>query len=139
MDLSDRGLAQPGLARGDMARWQTTWVDPYLNTLFQTITAQPGRRADLNALLCALLPVHTIAKAWGIADDDIERVHELAITQLTAGGDYAAAIRAAEELAGLLREEIQRRRVEPADDLISLMCTAEVVDDEHHPTSAKDV
>src|SRR3954468_593016 len=23
-----RGLAQPGLARGDMARWQSTWVDP---------------------------------------------------------------------------------------------------------------
>jgi cytochrome P450 len=125
-----RGLAQPGLARGDMARWQTTWVDPYLDALFDTITAQPGRRADLNSLLCSLLPVHTIAKAWGIAEADIDRVHELAITQLTAGGDYAAAIRAAEELAGLLREQIELRRVEPADDLISLMCTAEVVDDD---------
>jgi len=125
-----RGLAQPGLARGDMARWQATWVDPYLARLVETITAQPDHRADLNELLCALLPVHTIAKAWGIDDTDIDRVHELAITQLTAGGDYAAAIRAADELASLLREQIERRRVEPADDLISLMCTAEVVDDD---------
>jgi cytochrome P450 len=125
-----RGLAQPGLARGDMARWQATWVDPYLDELFERIAAQPGRRADLNPLLCALLPVHTIAKAWGIEEADIDRVHELAITQLTAGGDYAAAIRAAEELAGLLREQIARRRVAPADDLISLMCNAEVVDDD---------
>ena len=125
-----RGLAQPGLTRGDMVRWQATWVDPYLDRLFDRITAEPDRRADLNVLLCSLLPVHTIAKAWGIADADIDRVHELAITQLTAGGDYAAAIRAAEELAGLLREQIELRRVEPADDLISLMCTAEVVDDD---------
>jgi cytochrome P450 len=128
-----RGLAQPGLARADMARWQATWVDPYLARLFETIRAQPGQRADLNARLCSLLPVHTIAKAWGIADTDIDRVHELAISQLTPSGDYAAAIRAAEELAGLLREQIAQRRVEPADDLISLMCTAEVVDDDGDP------
>jgi cytochrome P450 len=124
-----RGLAQPGLARGDMARWQATWVEPYLAELFERITAQPARRADLNPMLCALLPVHTIAKAWGIADADIDRVHDLAITQLTAGGDHAAALRAAEELANLLRSRIDLRRVEPADDLISLMCCAEVVDD----------
>jgi cytochrome P450 len=125
-----RGLAQPGLARGDMARWQTVWVDPYLARLFETITTQADHRADLNTQLCSLLPVHTIAKAWGIADADIDRVHELAISQLTPSGDHAAAIRAAEELAGLLREQIAHRRVEPADDLISLMCTAEVVDDD---------
>ena len=98
--------------------------------LFEAITAQPDHRADLNALLCSLLPVHTIAKAWGIADADIDRVHELAISRLTPSGDYAAAIRAADELAGLLRDQIAQRRIEPADDLISLMCTAEVVDDD---------
>jgi len=125
-----RGLAQPGLARSDMARWQATWVDPYVAELFETIAAQPDRRADLNPLLCSLLPVHTIAKAWGIADADIDRVHELAISQLTPSGDYAKAMTAADELAGMLREQIALRRVEPADDLISLMCTAEVVDED---------
>src|SRR5262249_31799405 len=125
-----RGLAQPGLARGDMARWQATWVDPYLDQLFETITAGERDRAELNELLCSLLPVHTIAKAWGIAQADIDRVHELAITQLTAGGDYARAISSAHELAGLLRDQIALRRVDPADDLISLMCTAEVVDED---------
>ncbi len=125
-----RGLAQPGLARGDMARWQATWVDPYLDELFDAISAEPERRADLNPLLCARLPVHTIAKAWGIEDSDIERVHELAVTQLSAGGDVEAAMRASAELAGLLREQVAIRRVEPADDLISLMCNAEFADDD---------
>ena len=125
-----RGLAQPGLTRADMARWQSTWVDPYLAMLFAAITAPPTHRADLNTTLCALLPVHTIAKAWGIDDHDIDVVHELAISQLSPGGDLETAMRAAEQLASILRVQIASRRVAPSDDLISLMCTAEVADDD---------
>ena len=39
-----RGLAQPGLTRADMARWQSTWVDPYLAQLFAEIVAEPDRQ-----------------------------------------------------------------------------------------------
>jgi cytochrome P450 len=123
-----------------MARWQATWVDPYLDELFDSLTTEPERRVDLNARLCALLPVHTIAKAWGIEESDIERVHELAVTQLSAGGDIEAAMRASEELGEILRAQVAVRRVDPAEDLISLMCSAEVADEDgerHQLTDAE--
>jgi cytochrome P450 len=129
-----RGLAQPGFARSDMARWQATWVQPYVDELLDEIAADAPGPVDLYLRLCARMPVHTIAMAWGVAEDDIPRVHELAVRQLSPGGDPAPAVAAATEIAVLLRDEIARRRVDPGDDLISLMCAAELVDDDgaHH-------
>ena len=125
-----RALAQPGLTRNDMVRWRATWVQPIVDELIDEILDESTGSTDLYLSLCARMPVHTIARAWGIVDADMSRVHELAVLQLSPANDPAGAVAAAGQMADLLRVAIAHRRVEPGDDLISLMCTAELVEED---------
>jgi cytochrome P450 len=85
---------------------------------------------DLYAELCAKVPVFTIASSFGVAEKDVPHFHELAVLQAGAVGTPADRLRAAEEIADYLKEVIERRRKDPADDLIGLLCSIEIEDPE---------
>jgi cytochrome P450 len=87
-----------------------------------------GGPVDLYAELCAKVPVFTIASAFGVAAEDVPRFHELAVTQTGVTGTIEDRMRAAQEIADSLEDVIERRRVEPSDDLIGLLCKVEIED-----------
>ncbi|MGH3439847.1 MAG: cytochrome P450 [Sciscionella sp.] len=78
------------------------------------------------------LPVKVIMRLMGVSDDneDFRRWYRAIVDY---SGNFAqdpvvtrAGLRAGEELAEFLNQRIRRRRADPGDDLISLLCTSEV-------------
>ncbi|MDG2306743.1 MAG: cytochrome P450 [Candidatus Binatia bacterium] len=125
-----RELVQPSLLRGQVERWCERWIQPTIDRILDECAARGGR-VDLYAELCAHLPVYTIASSFGVAREDVAHFHELAI--LAVGGASGApgnAMRASEEIADYLRKVVGDRRVEPKDDLISVLCQAEMRDED---------
>ncbi|MBM4270362.1 MAG: cytochrome P450 [Deltaproteobacteria bacterium] len=123
-----RELAQPALLRGQVERWRERWIEPTANRILEDCVATGGR-VDLYSKLCAHLPVHTIASSFGIAAADVPHFHELAIRAV--GGvmtNPLDAFQASQEIAVYLRRVVAERRIEPQDDLISILCAAEMRD-----------
>jgi cytochrome P450 len=123
-----RELAQPALLRGQVERWSERWIQPTADRILDDCVASGGRQ-DLYAKLCAHIPVYTIASSFGIAGDDVPHFHELAIRAV--GGvvaDPLDALRASQEIAVYLQRVVAERRANPRDDLISVLCTAEMRD-----------
>jgi cytochrome P450 len=122
-----RALVQPSFTRKEMARWQARWVQPAVDSILDRLVEE-DEPFDLYDALCSKVPVFTIASAYGVAPEEVPRFHELAVTTVSSGVTPEERVAAAEEIADSLRETIERRRVEPADDLIGLLCNIEVAD-----------
>jgi cytochrome P450 len=122
-----RALVQPAFTRREMELWRERWVQPTVDRILDTLIERGGP-ADLYAELCAKVPVFTIARSFGVAPEDVPRFHELAVTQTGVVGTVQDRVRAAEEIATSLKQVIEQRRVEPGDDLIGLLCQAELED-----------
>jgi cytochrome P450 len=123
-----RELVQPALVRGQVERWRERWIQPTIDRILDNCVERGGR-VDLYTELCAHLPVYTIASSFGVAGDDVTKFHELAIRAVGGVSDVADAMRAAEEIAAYLRGVIADRRAHPKDDLISVLCSAEMRDE----------
>jgi len=124
-----RALVQPSFTRKEMERWRARWVQPAVDAILDALVADGGG-CDLYDELSSKVPVFTIASAYGVAPDDVPRFHELAVTTVSSGVTLEERVAAADAIAEDLRETIERRRVEPADDLIGLLCNIEVEDAE---------
>lgn len=122
-----RALVQPAFTRREMESWQQRWVEPIVDEILDALVARSGP-VDLYAELCAKVPVFTIASSFGAEPEDVPRFHELAVTFATAAGTPADRLRASDEIAVYLKQVIERRRKEPRDDLIGLLCAVEVED-----------
>jgi cytochrome P450 len=124
-----RELAQPAFIRSEVDSWRERWVQPTVDRILAEILARGGP-ANLYSELCAHLPVYTIASAFGVAGEDVQRFHELAIRAVGSMGDPADAMSASREIATYLRKVVADRRVNPKDDLISVLSNAEMRDAE---------
>jgi pimeloyl-[acyl-carrier protein] synthase len=86
---------------------------------------------DVIADLAVPLTVTVIAEMLGVPVEDRERIRALSqeiafgLDALPLGGDIATLIEASQALTGYLRAVIERRRAEPADDLLSALVEAE--------------
>ena len=104
----------------------------------ERITRPPARPAwpdedevDLVARLTMPLPALVIMSMLGVADDYLDRIKAwsddimlfIGSAQDTPG-KYELARRGAHEMAAFFREEIERRRAEPGDDLLTLLISA---------------
>jgi len=124
-----RALVQPAFTRKEMEGWRERWVQIAVSEILDELIERGGP-VDLYAELCAKVPVFTIASSFGVAPEDVSHFHELAVTTVGAVTTPEVRARAAEEIAGYLKRVIERRRVEPGDDLIGLLCTVEIEDPE---------
>ena len=124
-----RALVQPAFTRKEMEGWQKRWVQPAVDKILDDLT-QRGGPVDLYAELCAKVPVFTIASSFGVDPADVPRFHELAVTTVGAVTSPEVRARAAAEIAEYLKRVIERRRVDPGDDLIGLLCNVEIEDPE---------
>jgi cytochrome P450 len=122
-----RALAQPAFAVKTMQSWEHRWLAPTLERLVGELPAQG--RADLYGDYCAKFPVRTIAGSFGVPPADAEQFH-LWVLQFTGGGTPAQAVEAVGAFDRYLTQVLEERRASPAGDVISLLASSEIVDDQ---------
>jgi cytochrome P450 len=120
-----RALAQPAFAAATLRSWEVRWLGPILERLLTDLAAR--RRADLYMGYSARFPAHTIGSAFGVSEDDVDQIHDWVIrTQTNMPANQSAE--AGARLTAYFRPIIEDRRSRPADDVISLLVTSDLVD-----------
>lgn len=121
-----RGLIQPAFKRRVVEEWQEKWLQPKIDELVDKINSQ--KAADLFTELCALVPVHTIVSAFGISTENVEEFHQDVIVATSTGSAPEDQFAAIQRVAAHLKAVIAKRRVEPQDDLLSMLASKEFED-----------
>ncbi|MFJ2769360.1 cytochrome P450 [Streptomyces sp. NPDC087300] len=116
--LAHRALVSPAL-RGRALEALAAGTARTAHVLARRIAGR--QEADLVAEFCHWLPAAAAVAALGLPYEDAARVQELCRGGLThlGGGPHHA-------LDACLRPHLARRRAHPGDDLLSVLCTAEV-------------
>jgi cytochrome P450 len=122
-----RALVQPAFANRTMTRWQSAWLEPILDQLIAGLGQRP--KAELYMDYCARFPAHTIARSFGIESANVEETHDL-VLRMSADADPASAAAAGRRVAELIGSAIADRRKTPQDDVISVLATSELVDED---------
>ena len=118
-----RGLAQPSFVPKKAEWWIARWIRDTAQALIDGFEADG--RAELNVDYDAAIPTLTITGSFGLAVEDALAVRAAAQVGFAGGLDT---------LAGFVMPIIAARRQEPQDDLISVLCQAEMTDERgrHH-------
>lgn len=119
-----RKLLQQSFRRSIVERWADELIEPTTDYLINRLAAKG--RGDLIKDLAAPLPFRVTARMLGIGGQDFTRFFRLACEILHIGFDPGAAFAAKDELTTFLLEQIEDRRRNPTDDMISMMVHAEV-------------
>ncbi len=112
-----RTLVQPSFVPGRAVWWMQNWISNTVDQLIDSFAAE--RAVDLNVEFCAPIPLLTITGSFGITVAEALDVR----AAVTSDGQDAAT------LARLLVPIIAARRIEPGDDLISVLVRAELADE----------
>ncbi len=108
-----RGLVQPSFMPAKARWWIEHWIEDTVQMLIDGFV--DDGRAELNVDFCAAIPVLTITGSFGVPID--------------RALDIRASMTKPAELVGLLAPIVAARREAPGDDLISVLVTAEMVDE----------
>lgn len=104
--------------------WRQRWIHDIVEALVQRLATQD--RAELNLEFCARIPVHTITRAVGVDGDD-SLVFRHALLKSSSPRVSAETRRESSAIVDrMLREAIAKRRVEPADDILTGLVQAEL-------------
>jgi cytochrome P450 len=127
-----RALAQPGFSP-KRSQW---WIDRWIAALVDEAVSgfEDRGHAELNAELCARIPLQTITSSFGLTREEALDFREGAEGGAMRGDpDYdeeLAAVRH-ERATAMLRRVIEDRRVNPQDDVITLLVQSEIEEDGH--------
>jgi cytochrome P450 len=116
-----RALVQPSFVPKKAEWWISQWIHTTVHALIDGFI--DDGKAELNVDFDAAIPVLTITGSFGIPVDDALTIRESLGRQCTDG---------LTALADYLMPIIADRRINPQDDLISVLCQAEVDDDGVH-------
>jgi cytochrome P450 len=114
-----RALAQPSFVPKKAEWWISKWIHETVHSLIDNI--EPDGHAELNVDFDAAIPILTITGSFGFSVDQA-----LDVRQAVSGGFAAEA----QKLAQYLMPVIEARRNNPQDDLISVLCQAEITDED---------
>jgi cytochrome P450 len=117
--LSYRKTLQPMFFKvRTMTWWRERWINEIVGALIERLQTQD--RAELNLDYCARVPVHTVTRAIGMEGDD-SLVFRNALMKMQGTGRVTPEIQrqSSETVWRMLQELIEKRRVEPADDVVS--------------------
>jgi len=120
-----RALVQPAFSP-KRAQW---WIDNWIGSLVdEAVSAFENHgHAELNAELCARIPLQTITASFGLT-----REEALDFRQQTGEGmasDAGAALSRHERTTAMLKRVIEERRAEPQDDVITMLVESEIEED----------
>jgi cytochrome P450 len=121
-----RAVVQPMFIRPKAQTWwKQNWIDEAVNVLLDRFRGRKG--ADLNQELCARLPVYIVTRGIGMSGDDALNFREqLLRSTILSRKDPQAAMRAAAEVARMLKELIVARREKPGDDVVTGLIAADL-------------
>ena len=111
-----RALVQPSFTPARATWWIDHWIDETVQSLIDGFA--PEGRADLNVELAALVPIATITSSFGLSVDQALDIRE---SLMGIGGT---------NMVELLRPIIAARREQPEDDLISVLCQAQLTEED---------
>ncbi len=117
-----RKLIQQAFTKREMDRWEAQYVRPLVNWYIDAFASRG--RADLVTEFTFMYPVHVIATAIGLPIPELPWFYRSAVEITNIQGEPMRGFAAAQNLYGRLKELIDERRAEPADDLISLLVRA---------------
>ena len=118
-----RSILQQAFTKVAMQRWETELVEPLVHRMIDAFV--DDGRTDLVRNLLFGFPVQVIADLLGLPEDDLPEFHRLGVQVIGVSVDMDLATRASVELGRLLAPILAARRDAPADDMISLLATAE--------------
>ena len=119
-----RGLIQQAFSRGAIARWEDELVRPIIDRHLDALCARGS--ADLVRELTFSFPVEVIAALLGLPADDLPTFRRLAIELLLIISDVERGLQASQKLGEYFTAVIAERRLQPAEDLISILAHAEL-------------
>ncbi|MFI5047061.1 MAG: cytochrome P450 [Acidimicrobiia bacterium] len=122
----NRALVQRGFSI-KRSQW---WIDRWIAALVdEAVSAfEHEGRAELNAELCARIPLQTITSSFGLTRDEALDFRESG--GMVAGNvDMNDAMSRAERSAAMLRRVIEDRRAVPQDDVITMLVESELEED----------
>lgn len=118
-----RSILQQAFTKVAMQRWETELVEPLVHRMIDAF-ADDGH-ADLVRHLLFGFPVQVIAELLGLPEEALPEFHRLGVQVIGVSVDMDKATHASIELERLLAPILAERRAAPADDMISLLATAE--------------
>jgi len=118
-----RSILQQAFTRKAMQRWEGELVAPVVNGMIDEFI--DANRADLVRQLLFPFPVTVIAALLGLPAADLPQFHRLAVELIGVGVDWDRALCASAAMHDYLAGIVADRRVNPADDMISVLACAE--------------
>lgn len=118
-----RSLVTQAFTRKAMERWEADVVGPVVDECIDGFLA--AGRADLVRQLTFPFPVHVIARMLGLPREDLREFHRLAVELIGVSVDYERALTSSKALHDYFKGIIDDRRVNPSDDVISVLAHAE--------------
>jgi len=140
--VGDEHRRYRALAQGTFApRMRQWWIDQWIAGLVDKALSAFEERgtAELNAELCARIPLFTITGSFGLGPDDSWRFRELfgnpdrtrAPEHITEAFTWATS---------RLRSVIEDRRAQPRDDLLTVLVQSELTEDgQRHLLTDEDI
>ena len=119
-----RSLIQPAFTKKIMDRWAAEWVRALVDRIIDGFV--DDKRAELSHQFAADYPMHVIARAAGVADEDFVDFHRDSVIMFNQALADEPRRLAADRMGDHVRRMMAARRVEPGDDLISVLLRAEL-------------
>jgi cytochrome P450 len=119
-----RNLVAHAFRASALERWDTDVVVPLIHRLVDKFEADG--KADLVADVTSKYPVQVICAIVGVPLEDFEQFHQWAEEINTGPFDHERGMAASRAMRAYLEPIVEARRVEPEDDLITDLVTAEI-------------
>jgi cytochrome P450 len=119
-----RALLQQAFTKKSLELWEQSLVGAVIDELTDVFVGEG--RAELVRQLTFPFPVNVIAGLLGLPRDDIPQFHRWTVELISVGIDFEGAIRASNALKEYLAGFLAERRVNPGDDMISVLAQAEM-------------
>jgi cytochrome P450 len=118
-----RNVLKQVFSRKAMAHWETEIVAPVIHAYIDEFAGDG--RADLVRQLTLPFPMTVIADLLGLPRADLTRFHRLGIELIGVSINWERGLAASQKLRDYFAAILQERRRSPANDVISVLATAE--------------
>ena len=119
-----RALVAPAFRPKFISHWEREIVAPIAHQLIDSFVGLGA--VDLVRRFTFALPVRVITQIFGVPQKDVQMFQRWSIEMISIPLDWDRGMAAFEALRGYFSEQVEQRRREPKDDLITELAEAEV-------------
>lgn len=121
---SHRSIIGGAFRRQALTDWETSFIAPTVQSLIDKFASRGN--AELVRELTFHYPIQVIAKILGVPVEDYRTFARLSIELISIAVDFDRGMKASQDLRTYLESIVAARRVEPKDDLISMLVQADI-------------